>query len=132
MGKISNEKVSRYRKKLSLLIAKLQEKSFRAIDSDLIFKGTPAEIYRTCGSKKCKCSKGGENRHGPYKVIQVMKAGKARQLVLRKGRERYYDMAKSYVWQMRNLKDIKSISSEIQALVQEFIALRAIEEIEDE
>lgn len=131
MKKISKQIISNYRKKLRLLIIQLEQKAFRSIYPNLLFQGSPTEIFRTCGNKKCKCAKGGTNRHGPYKVIQVQSKGKQKQLVLRKGREGYYEMAKLYVWNIKNLQEVRNIFYEVDILLKEVINLRTIKEIED-
>lgn len=129
MKKISNEKISSYRKKLNVLIGDLKNKAFKALYPDLLFAGSPQEVFRTCGKKKCICTRGGTFRHGPYKVIQINKKGRQRQIVLRKGREKFFHMAQLYVWHIANVAEVRKTLKGIDTLVAEVIELRSIEEI---
>jgi HEPN domain-containing protein len=132
MKRISNEKISRYKKILRQLIDELDKKAFKSIYPDTLFRGSPVEVYRKCGKKNCKCTKGGENRHGPYKVIQVNRDGKQRQLTIKPGQEKYFEMAKSYVWHSNNYRSIKELLNKIDKLIETIINERLEENINDE
>lgn len=117
---ISRQQLSRYRKDFSDKLVELKRLVFPAAVVDSLIRGTPNEVYRTCGSKSCRCNEGGDKRHGPYKVIQVVIDGKQRQIPLRKGQEDLFQEAKYYQEQMEHLKKMRQT---YQALEHVFLAV---------
>ncbi|MBF0443604.1 MAG: hypothetical protein HQK54_16985 [Oligoflexales bacterium] len=132
MEKISNEKISAFKQLLKQLLNELEQKAFKAMHTDMIFRGSPAEVYRKCGKKTCKCAKGGTDRHGPYKVIQINRNGTQKQITLKPGQEKYFEMAKFYVWHNNNHKSIKDLLNKIDNLIANILELRTMEDINDE
>jgi len=132
MIKLSKHRISEYRKRLRQLLDSLEIKTFKTIHPGPLFRGSPAEVYRRCGNPSCRCAKGGEYRHGPYKVIQVNKDGKQRQLALKKDQEKYFDMAKLYVLHKENHKRVGELLEAIDKLMDEVIKARTVEKIGDD
>jgi len=132
MKELNKQKFSEYRKKLRQLLDSIEVKAFKLIHPDPLFRGSPTEVYRRCGNARCKCAKGGEYRHGPYKVIQINKDGKQKQLALKRGQEKYFDMATLYILQKGNHKRVKELLDGIDKLLDEVIRERTVEEIEDD
>ena len=126
MKKVPAEQVSRYRQEVSLLIAKLKSLCLKAGHSDLIFKGTPTQVYRKCGNPRCRCAAGGSERHGPYKVIQVWESGEQRQISLKRAESSYFEMAEHYQYQQQNRHKIVELQGELLELVERMIEARCI------
>ena len=108
------------------LINLLEKKVSKAFFSDSIFQGTPIEVFRKCGNPNCKCNQGGDQRHGPYKVIQTKIDGKQKQVSLKESEGKYFEMAKFYKWQMDNHRDVQEILKQIDEIMLEALALRTI------
>jgi hypothetical protein len=126
MKTIDKEKVSRYRQEITRAIERLKEQYLMAGHADLIFGGTPLEVYRRCGKPTCRCSKDDQYRHGPYRVIGVRDGGTVRQVTLRKDEGRYFDMAKHYQWQAQNRAEIVELQEELLKKLDVMIEARTI------
>ena len=126
MKKVTAEQASRYRQEISHLIVKLKRLCLKAGHRDLLFKGTPIEVYRKCGKTQCRCAAGGESRHGPYQVIQIWDEGKQGQVSLKRSEGKYFEMAKHYQSQRQNRQKIIEIQREILERLEQMIETRCI------
>jgi hypothetical protein len=124
-NELPREEISRYRKQVCQLLAKLKFLAFKAGYRDRLFQGVPCEVMRTCGKKNCRCMQGGQ-RHGPYKVVQVWRENCSRQLSLKKGEEQYFEMAKRYQFQQQNRRQVAQLLQEILAAVDAMLERRTI------
>jgi hypothetical protein len=116
--------LSQYRQRLHQLLEQIERLAFRSARDDKLIKGTPGEVFRKCGSKKCKCVKGPEFRHGPYPVIQIFKNGKQRQIAISKNKKAVWEQAKNYQKQMQYFYELKAQIHELENLVKEMIENR--------
>ena len=113
MKKIAKKYLSNYRAEVSRLTQQLSQLACKAAHADLLIKGTPGLVYRKCGYKHCKCAKSPDMRHGPYRVIQVYKNGKQKQVALRKDQEEIWERAKHYQQQMQYLAQMKNVCKKL-------------------
>ena len=81
---ITSTELSRERKKIKQLISQIDKLAFKTAQLDPLIKGSPVEVYRACGKASCACSTDTDKRHGPYRVVQVYRNGKQKQISLRK------------------------------------------------
>lgn len=121
---ISRRQLSQHRKEFLSKLFDLKELVFKSAASDFLIRGTPNTVYRTCGSKSCRCNEGGDKRHGPYQVIQVVIEGKQRQIPLRKGQDNLFQAAKLYQEQMEYLKEMRLAYCELENLFLNIIEIR--------
>ena len=128
MNQLSNQQISTYRQKLRVLLESLEKKVSKAFYSDALFQGTPIEVFRKCGNQNCKCAQGGDQRHGPYKVIQTKIDGRQKQVSLKGSEEKYFKMAQYYQWQISNYREVKMVLSQIDELMASAIDARIIRE----
>ena len=78
--------------------------------------GLPHLIYRTCGKKNCKCTKG--DRHGPYAALSINKDGKQRIAVIRKAETiLVMKKARRYKYYQKTLSRIRKIDRAIDRLL---------------
>jgi len=115
---IATTKLSEYRKNLSQLIRKIENLAFYCAYSDPLIQGTPGEVFRTCGKKTCKCAIDPEQRHGPYKVLQIYQDKKQKQISLRKNQQEIWQQAKNYQKQNKYLLELRQVCAELAQLVQ--------------
>lgn len=127
MKKIARKNLSEYRTKVSQFTRQINELACKAAHPDVLIKGTPGEVYRKCGYKNCKCAKSPDMRHGPYKVIQIYKNGKQRQISLRKDQEKIWEQAVHYQKQMQYLAKLKKVFKELTNLFEKMIEQRTEE-----
>jgi hypothetical protein len=127
MKEIAKKNLSEYRAEVFQLTQKLKKLACKAAYPDPLIKGTPGTVYRKCGYKHCKCAKSLEMRHGPYKVIQVYKDGKQRQIALRKDQGDVWERAKRYHQQMQYLAQIKNICKKLTNHFEQMINQRTEE-----
>lgn len=118
------EQLSRYRQSIRKLVEKIDRLSSRCLFSDPLIHGTPAEVFRKCGRSGCKCGLDSKDRHGPYKVIQVKRDGKQRQVCLRRDQEELFELAKRYQFQIEKFSELKGTCDELQATILEIIEKR--------
>lgn len=131
MDKIINNKISNFHRRFNDLLTKLKTKGGKAFFTDSLFQGTALEVYRKCGNPNCKCNKGGDNRHGPYMVIQTKINGKQKQVTLKKEEAKYFKMAQRYKWHMQNLKELRLVLKEIDSVVSQALDCRIIRDKND-
>jgi hypothetical protein len=130
MKTVSKERVSRFRREIARLTEELKARCLKAAHVDLIFQGTPQEVYRRCGKANCRCATGDGYRHGPYRVIHTRREGKQRQISLKQSEQHYYQMAQHYQYQYHNRLEIQHLQSEILEQVDKMLRERTIWEKE--
>lgn len=111
------DELSAYRKRIRLLVIQIDRLSSRCLFNDPLIRGTPVEVMRTCGKKTCKCMKDRKDRHGPYKVISVLRDGKQRPIPLSKDKLGLWDLVQRYQFQVAKLSELKKVSVELSDLV---------------
>lgn len=122
--KLSNEKISLYRKKLHQQLQKIEELAFKCAYPDPLIHGTPGEVFRCCGKVSCRCSQDPSYRHGPYPVIQVYVEGKQKQISLKKEEKKLWEQAQNYQRQIQYLTQLKKELVRLEKLVQYIIDQR--------
>lgn len=121
---ITSTKLSKYRQRLRQLTADINKLAFQCAHSDTLIKGTPNEVFRTCGQKNCKCLSDRANRHGPYLVVQTYQNKKQRQFAVRQDQKAIWQKAKNYQKQMTTLSALKETCKELTDTVNEIIQQR--------
>ena len=121
---ITSNELSKYRQQLRQLIEMINKLTYQCAYSDALIKGTPGEVFRTCGQKNCKCATDPKLRHGPYLVIQVYQDKKQRQIALRKEQKDIWQKAKNYQKQITTLAQLKKTCSELTETVHDVINKR--------
>ena len=116
--------LSKYRQQLHQLLKQIEGLAFQSAHDDKLIRGTPGKVFRKCGSKQCKCSKGPEYRHGPYPVIQIFKNGKQKQISISKNKKSAWEKTRNYQKQMKYFSDLKIRLYELENLVKEMIENR--------
>ena len=124
MKRVSKEWLSRQRQQIYRRLEELREYYNGAVKPSLLFGGSPMEVYRQCGKENCRCARGGELRHGPYRVIAVRNGDSVRQVTLKQDEGHFYEMAKSYQEQRRNRGRIIEIQDELLKQFDELIERR--------
>ena len=118
------EQLSAYRKRIRVLVKQMDRLSSRCLFPDPLIRGTPVEVMRTCGKQSCKCMKDPKDRHGPYKVISVVRNGKQRPIALSKDKAELWALAQHYQFQVAKLSELKKTSAELWDVVWEVIERR--------
>jgi hypothetical protein len=118
------EQLSAYRKRIQVLLKQIDRLSSRCLFPDPLIRGTPVEVMRTCGKQTCKCMKDPKDRHGPYKVIAVVKDGKQRSIPLGKDKQELWSLVQRYQFQIKKLSELKNAASELVDVVWEVIERR--------
>lgn len=121
---LTPEQLSAYRKRIRVLVRRVDRLSSRCLFSDPLIRGTPVEVMRTCGKQNCKCMKDPKDRHGPYKVISVVRDGKQRPIPLGKNKVGLWSLAQHYQFQVAKLSELKKVSAELFDMVWEVIERR--------
>ncbi len=121
---MSSTHLSQHRKKLSLLIGRINTLAHKSARADPLIKGSPVEVYRSCGKTSCACSTDATRRHGPYQVVQIYRNGKQKQVSLRKSETNLWDKVNHYQKQMKYLYELKDCLSELEVLVKKMIEAR--------
>jgi len=124
---IDKQIVSKHRQAVRKLLDKIDELSFVSAHPDPLIKGSPSEVFRTCGKKPCRCATQPDNRHGPYPVIKIYRNGKQRQIALKKSQKEEWQLAKNYQKQIEKFLELKSSCAELEKLVKNFIEYRVKE-----
>jgi hypothetical protein len=122
--KMTRPQLTKHKQNLNHLLEKIHRHAYRCAFDDPLIKGTPGEVFRTCGKKTCKCMTSQDYKHGPYRVIQVYKAGKQRQVPLRKDQKAIWEQAQHYQKQMKYVSELKEMLIELENLVKEIIEQR--------
>jgi len=121
---MSTQKLSKYRQRLRQLLKEIDTLAYRSPHEDGLIRGTPGEVFRTCGKKSCKCASDLDDRHGPYLVIQIFRDGKQKQIALKKEQKAIWQKAKNYKLQMKYFLELKASMKKVEDLVKEIIDQR--------
>src|SRR5271157_4401892 len=124
---LKKAQLSAFRQRIDKLIKSVGFLASRCLFEDPLIQGSPALVFRKCGRPGCKCTAGGDNRHGPYRVIQVVRDKRSRQVFLRSEQERLWQLAKNYQHQVARYLELKSQCSELLKVVDEVIEQRTVE-----
>jgi len=124
---ITKEQLSHCRQSIGRLVKKVDWLASRCLFVDPLIHGSPAEVYRRCGRKGCACATDDDKRHGPYKIIQVVRQKRSRQVCLRRDQEQLWPLAQHYQYQVKNLSELKRACQALQDIVQEVIGQRIME-----
>ena len=124
---ITSSQISQYRKEIKKIVNNIEKLAFKSLYTDPLIHGIPGEVYRTCGRKNCKCFNDKDQRHGPYKVIQIPLSGKKKQVSIPKGKEHLWTMAKNYQYQIRRLAELRVLCVELGNIITEAINERVQE-----
>ena len=119
--------LSRYRQTISRLLKSIQQLATRCLFADPLIHGSPAQVFRSCGRKGCKCTTDPALRHGPYQVIQVVRNGRSRQVCLRRDQGALFEQAKHYQYQMTKLAELKLVCQTLQDTIRSIIEQRTVE-----
>jgi len=120
----STNKLSKYRQRIHDLLGEIEKLSFYSAHADPLIKGTPVEVYRACGRSYCKCTQDAAFKHGPYRVVQIYKNGKQKQVSLKKTEDKLWERVCNYQNHMKSFSDLKSRMSDLENLVKEIIETR--------
>jgi len=129
---LTKKQLSRYRQSMRQRLKRIDWLASRCLFVDPLIHGSPAEVYRRCGRKACACTTDDNKRHGPYKVIQVVKQKHSRQICLRRDQEQLWPLAQHYQHQMQRLSELKQECQSLQDMVREVIDKRTMEFPKDE
>jgi len=127
MTTLNKQQLSAHRQHIGKLLRRIDYLSKRCLFDDPLIHGSPTTVFRKCGRKGCKCNESEDSRHGPYKVIQVVRNGHSRQVYLRKEQEKLWQMAKNYQYQADKLLDLKQRCQELIETVTKVIQNRTME-----
>lgn len=121
---MTRTQLTKYKQSLNHLLERIHRHAYRSAFDDPLVKGTPGEVFRTCGKKNCKCMTVKDYKHGPYRVIQIYKDGKQKQVPLRKNQKVIFEQAQNYQKQMKYVSELKEMLIELEKLVKEIIEQR--------
>ena len=127
--KMTNKKISAYRKNLRQLLDEIEQLAYKAAYADPLVRGSPGEVFRCCGKKGCRCASDLTKRHGPYRVIQIYVDGRQKQIALRKNEQAIWEQAQHYQKQMEYLVKLKDEMRQLEELVKEIIEGRIKQEV---
>lgn len=124
---ITSSQISSYRKKIKEILKNIEKLSFKSLYTDFLIHGIPGEVYRTCGKRNCRCFQNKDQRHGPYKVIQIPVNGGKKQISVPKKNEHLWTKAKNYQYQIRKLAELRARCLELGNTIDEIISKRVQE-----
>jgi hypothetical protein len=124
MSSLTNFSLSKYRLRILKILDDLKKPATKCLYLDPLIKGVPGEVFRKCGKQNCQCASDPAKRHGPYKVITVYKNGKQKQIPLKKDEAELWPLVTMYQFQMDQLKEVRSMCAELDALILEIITAR--------
>ncbi len=106
--------LSKKRQHLYILLKKMHKLIYKNTQEGPLIKGTPALVFRRCSKINCRCKGSNDARHGPYKVIQVYRDGKQKQISLKKSDEEIWEKVGRYQSFKKDLVLLKTYFSELQ------------------
>lgn len=124
MVKLDRTQLSGYRSKIRNLVKLIEKRAFDFCSLDPLVRGSPGNVFRKCGEPTCKCRNGGDDRHGPYKVIQVFNEGKHKQISVPKHKEELWDQATEWQVQKKHFAELKGAFQKLEGLVDEILERR--------
>jgi hypothetical protein len=123
---LNKDFLSKFKQDIHKKSEELKRRCFAAADEESLLAGTPVQTYKTCGKLNCKCSQGGDQRHGPYLAVQIRRDGKQRNLTLKKSESYFFEMAREYQRQMKNRDEIILLQKKLLEKVDHMIEARVI------
>ena len=120
--------LSQKRKQLHQLIDRIGQLANKSLHGDPLIKGSPVTVYRTCGKAGCACMTDASKRHGPYRVVQIYRNGKQKQVSLKKHDIETWNKVLHYQQQIKYFNQLKKQLLELETVVNEVIDSR-LEEI---
>jgi hypothetical protein len=127
MSQISKQQLARFRSEILEILDLIKAVSFKVVHSSPLIYATPGEVLRKCGKTSCACASDDNKRHGPYKVLQIYRDGKQRQVSLGKEASETWEQAKVYQHQIANLQEVKDLHGRLQDLLKKVVSMRTIE-----
>ncbi|KPK02963.1 MAG: hypothetical protein AMK71_00370 [Nitrospira bacterium SG8_35_4] len=108
--------IQKIRRKLSKLNEQRTRHIFSLVHGKTLTHGLLHRVYKKCGKKRCRCSRG--ELHGPYPAISVNKNGKQKIIMLKKNNTAHIQKgAKRYRHFQETLARIRKINKEIDYLL---------------
>jgi len=103
-------------RKLSQLNEERTRLIFSVVHGKSLIHGMPHNVYKKCGKKNCRCSKG--HLHGPYQALSINKNGKQKVVMLKKdGDAHIQKRAKRFRYFQETLAKIRRINREVDYLL---------------
>jgi len=124
MSTITPADISSAQKRIGEILRRVGFLATRCLFADPLIRGMPQEVFRRCGKATCKCMRDAKNRHGPYRVISVVRDGKQRQISLKKDDKESWDLASHYQHQMKCLGELRQLFKELVELTSSVIEKR--------
>jgi len=121
---MTTQALSEQRRVLRQSLKSIERLVFKSAYSDPLFRGTPGEVFRACGKKNCACATDVAKRHGPYRVIQIFRQGKQKQIALKKGDDEIWTRVQHYQQQMKYFFELKKKLNELEQSVKKLIESR--------
>jgi hypothetical protein len=110
--------ISVVRQKLYILNGKRTRHIFSLTHGKPMVHGLPHEVFRRCGKKNCRCTKG--ERHGPYPALSVNKDGKQRIVMIKKSDVLVVlKEANRYRYYQDTLAKIRRINKDVDKLLEQ-------------
>ncbi len=126
MKNLSPAYLSQQRQRISTKLEHLSRLYQGGCSNEQLFHGQPATVYRKCGKANCKCSTGGENRHGPYKIVRIFREGQSRQITLTEENMELYFMAQRYHEEVQRRRKIVLIQEQLLKILDEIFEGRTL------
>lgn len=130
MDKLNLTQLSGYRSRIRDLVNLIETRAFGFCSLKALVRGSPGTVMRKCGEPTCKCQNGGDDRHGPYKSLQIFKKGRHRQISISKKKEHLWDKAQAWQREKQHLIELKAACSTLEKLIGEILE-RRLEDPED-
>jgi Family of unknown function (DUF6788) len=124
---ITTQQLSNYRKEIRRLLKQIEALAFCCTSTEELRRGTPNEVFRTCGKKACRCKTDPKKRHGPYRVVQILKDGKKKQVALTTDQRNIWTSVKAYQEQRNNLLALQRINKQLSELIRNILEQRTQE-----
>ena len=113
----SKNDIHSLRKKLTTLNEQRTRLMFSIVHGKPMIHGMLHEVFRKCGKKNCKCSKG--QLHGPYPALSVNQGGKKKIVMVKKDdAPTAIIKSKRYRHYRQTLVKIRKINKEIDSLLE--------------
>lgn len=116
--KVHRVDITALKQRLSGLNEERTDYMFRLVHGKQMIQGLPHEVYRRCGKKTCKCTRG--FKHGPYPALSVHNNGKQKTVMVKKAdTHTILKRSKRYRYFQRTLSKIRRINKEIDGILEE-------------
>lgn len=120
-----DEKLSKLRQSL-LRLDEDRRRVYEVIfGRERMLKGSLIEVYKVCGKKGCRCTRG--ERHGPFKYLSISKQNKTTMIFIRKADELWVkELQRNYKNFRRARSKILKFNAEITKVIDKIERLRAV------